>query len=106
MTKENNSFSDIQKLTISANAGDVDAKADLGIYYYFHRDMEQAKKWLTAASEQGHTEAQHFLGISYHEQYRLSGDPLDYEMAVHWFTLASEAGDGAAKYYLQNIGAN
>ena len=48
-------------------------------------------------AKQGHTLAQHNLGVMYAKG---QGVPLNYETAVTWYTVAAEKGDVSAQYSL------
>jgi len=58
-------------------------------------NFKAAVKWYTLAAEQGHTLAQHNLGIMYHHGL---GVPQDYKTALQWFTLAAEQGLAPAQH--------
>ena len=64
-------------------------------------DYKVAAKWFVLAAEQGHDEAQYYLGKIYYQEgtYLLR----DYESAIKWFTPLAEEGHAEAQYYLGEI---
>lgn len=60
-------------------------------------DSAQAAFWYRKAAEQGHMDAQHFLGFMYANG---KGVPPDGRQAVFWYRKAAEQGDADAKYNL------
>ena len=54
-------------------------------------------KWYTLAAEQGDSDAQFNLGVSYDTG---QGVPQDYKTAVKWYRLSAEQGDSDAQYNL------
>jgi TPR repeat protein len=62
-------------------------------------DFEKAVYWWTKAAEQGHADAQYYLGACYG---RGEGVAKDSEKAVYWYTKAAEQGHTEAQYYLGN----
>ncbi len=67
------------------------AQFDLGIYYYgISGQLEQSGKWMKKAAEQGHVEAQYFLGVYYRDGY--GGMPKNISSAALWYRKAAEQG--------------
>ncbi|MEJ2270163.1 MAG: tetratricopeptide repeat protein [Desulfobulbaceae bacterium] len=72
-----------------ANQGDADAQFNLALLYYtglgIPQDRRYAIYWYTKAAEQGHIQAQYFLGKLYNfgdgEEVR-----QDFKLAVYWLT--------------------
>jgi len=60
-------------------------------------DSAQAAFWYRKAAEQGHMDAQHFLGFMYANG---EGVRPDGQQAVFWYRKAAEQGDADAKYNL------
>jgi TPR repeat protein/tRNA A-37 threonylcarbamoyl transferase component Bud32 len=88
--------------TKAAEAGNVNAQHNLGIYYReIEKNYEQAKLWHTKAAETGNSNAQSALGYYY---YHIEEN---YEQAKPWWTKAAEAGDAEAQnrlgYYYYHI---
>ena len=86
----------IASLTVAAVRGDVGAQCDLGIIYAGGRgvaaDNMQARTWLRRAAEQGHAEAQYYLGST--------SDDDEQEEAVEWLRQAGEQGHVDAQFAL------
>ena len=95
---------EIDKLIEKAELGDVDAQANLGIYYYEGQDVDQnykeAVKWLRKAAECGHIEAQYMLGIYYNYDCSEEEGGLNMKEAMRWFLKAAEQGHADALYQL------
>ena len=89
-----------------ANQGDADAQFNLALLYYtglgIPQDRRYAIYWYTKAAEQGHIQAQYFLGKLYN-----FGDGIevrqDFKLAVYWLTKASEQGHVQAQYLLGHM---
>ncbi|HEY0719698.1 MAG TPA: tetratricopeptide repeat protein [Gammaproteobacteria bacterium] len=85
----------------SATDRNAQAQFRLGVMYANGDGMPlnyvKAAQWLTAAAEQGLTEAQRLLAWLYANGY---GVEQDYAQARHWFTRAAEGGDAKAQYSL------
>src|SRR3954462_2856834 len=82
----------IQELQPLADRGGPTAENLLGeIYFGGHGgDLQQALKWMTAASEQGYARAQARLGITYATGRVL---PVNNIEAYRWFSLAANGAD-------------
>lgn len=80
----------------AAERGDVGAQCDLGIIYAkvggVAADTPEARTWIRRAAEQGHAEAQYYLGDT--------SDDLHQEEAVEWLRQAGEQGHVAAQFAL------
>ena len=80
-------------LTEAAERGDVGAECDLGIVYAkvggVAAEKPQARTLIRRAAEQGHAEAQYYLGTK-----------SDEEEAVEWFRKAAEQGHVDAQFDL------
>ena len=83
----------IASLTEAAERGDVGAQCDLGIIYAkvegVAAETPQARTWIRRAAEQGHAEAQYYIG-----------ERSDDEEAVEWLRQAGEQGHVAAQFAL------
>jgi TPR repeat protein len=81
-----------------ATAGDLDAMAALGIFYDDQTwASADALKWLRAAAEKGHAQAQDRLG----SLYALGkGVKQDYKEAQKWYAMAEKSGHGLARFHL------
>ncbi len=82
----------------SAEKGDLDAQARLGVMYYWGEgapmDWEQAQMWLRKASERGNADAQAKLGAMC---FLGQGGPRNLEEAIKWFRMAAEQGEPYAE---------
>jgi TPR repeat protein len=65
-----------------------------GKVYYNNKEFAQALDCFLKAAEQGHTDAQNYLGIIYSEKYN------NYHEAIKWFTRAAEKGNVKAQINL------
>ncbi|MGB5883761.1 MAG: transglycosylase SLT domain-containing protein [Desulfobulbales bacterium] len=89
-----------------ANQGDADAQFNLALLYYtglgIPQDRRYAIYWYTKAAEQGHVQAQYYLGKLYNFGY---GEEVrqDFKLAVYWLTKASEQGLVQAQYLLGHM---
>ena len=93
-------------LRARAEAGDVEAQFGLGRTYEYGfinvpEDADvldaEAARWFRLAAEQGHADAQNYLGDRY---WTGEGVPQDYAEAVHWYRLAAYQGVAEAQYFL------
>jgi TPR repeat protein len=86
----------IASLTEAAERGDIGAQCDFGIICAGGRgvaaDNMQARTWIRRAAEQGHAEAQYYLGDT--------SDEEEQEEAVEWLRQAGEQGHVAAQFAL------
>jgi hypothetical protein len=95
--------SEIDRLTASADQGDVAAQLKLGMYYYVGEgrqhppDYAEALKWFRCAADQGNAQAQDRIGLIY---YFGKGVPRDYAEAAHWYLLAAQGGNEHAQRQL------
>jgi hypothetical protein len=74
----------------------------LGRQYYGGRggllkNNDKAAQWICKAAEQGHLNAQYWMGILYRAGEGVEGDDAQ---AVYWFRKASEQGHANATYWL------
>ncbi len=76
-------------------SGDFDA----GLEAYENEDYATALKYFKPLAEQGHIEAQGYLGLMY---YNGSGVKRDKRKSIKWLTLAGEKGDLEAQTTLAN----
>ena len=60
-------------------------------------DAEKMAYWFQKAAEQGHSDAQFWLGVSY---YRNEGVPWDENKAVYWWQKSAEQGHSDAQFWL------
>ena len=84
-------------LSIIGCSNDDEAKYAEGTDAFRSDDYETALAILTSLAEDGHAEAQIFLGSMYDLG---EGVPQNYETAVKWYTLAAEQGHAEAQYSL------
>ena len=61
------------------------------------KSYPEAVKWFRKAAEQGHSEAQYYLGCCYDSG---EGVDQDYALAVEWYRKAAEQGHSEAQYSL------
>ena len=89
---------ELAKLQESAEAGDLNAQARLGVMYYWGEgapmDWELAKSWLRKASERGNPDAQAKLGAMC---FLGQGGPRDLNESLKWFRKAAEQGEPYAQ---------
>jgi TPR repeat protein len=64
---------------------------------YLAKDFAKAVRWYRLAAEQGHADAQFYLGVSYSGG---EGVDQDHAEAVRWHRLAAEQGDAEAQFHL------
>ena len=96
----------IEQFLKSAEQGNAEAQFALYSMYvnpgYSHDAAEPAKAilWLSKAAEQGHNNAEMFLG-----QDLLDGhsSPKNYPEAIKWFKKAASGGHSAAYFYIGKI---
>ena len=67
---------------------------------YAAKDFEAAHKEFRTAAEQGHAEAQFWLGLMYE---RGQGSVQDFAEAARWYRRAAEQGNAVAQYRLGNL---
>ena len=96
----------VDEQRVRAEAGDAQAQFGLGRTYEYGfinvpEDADvldaEAARWLRLAAEQGHADAQNYLGDRY---WTGEGVPQDYAEAVHWYRLAAYQGVAEAQYFL------
>ncbi len=94
VTKNN----EIAELRRTAEQGDIDAQAKLGMMYYLGKgvpkDYTEAFTWLSLAAEQGNSSAQTMLGSMYEFS---DGVPQDYVSAYMYYNLAAANGETSAR---------
>ena len=90
--------SELTKVRTSAEEGDLEAMARLGVMYYWGEgapmDWDKAKVWLRKASERGHADAQAKLGAMC---FLGQGGPRDLDESLKWFRAAAEQGEPYAE---------
>ena len=79
----------LQEWTPLAEAGDTNAKYNLGLMYYngqgVPQDYKEALKWYTLAAEQGHARAQASLAVL----YSFGDGVLENKIMAHmWYNIA------------------
>ena len=72
---------------------------DIGVDAWSRGKYETTLKEFRPLAEQGHAEAQLYLGIMYSQG---RGVPKDFVQAYRWYTLAADQGDGLALKF-QNL---
>lgn len=80
----------IQELQLTAKKAEEslskrDELYNKGLSFYDCKDYQQAVYYFKLAAEQGHAEAQHYLGACYGEGL---GVELDYQQAIYWIKKA------------------
>lgn len=90
---------EFRDLVLAANKGDASAQYTLGLIYHQGRndlkiqdDPIEGIRWLLAAAEQNHVDAQFSLGW-----YTASDDP---NQIVRWYRAAAENGHAEAAWHL------
>ena len=77
-----------------ARFGDVDAQFELGVKYFFGKDVRldysQAFIWFQKAAQQGHGTAQYNLAQCYEKEL---GVAQDYFLALYWYQKSAAQGD-------------
>ena len=84
--------SQIQRMVKSTQA-----QSNLAVCYYFEKDYAEAVRWWRKAAEQGHAQAQNWLGFCH---YYGQGVKKDYAEAVRWFSMSAEQGYDKAQNWL------
>jgi membrane protein YqaA with SNARE-associated domain len=93
----------LDRLTTSAEQGDVAAQLQLGLHYYngngrkYPPDYAEALLWFHRAADQRNPEAQDRIGMMY---YQGKGVPQDYAEAARWYLLAAQSGNDHAQRQL------
>ncbi|MFN5353031.1 MAG: tetratricopeptide repeat protein [Burkholderiaceae bacterium] len=80
--------------------GEVEEPYQLGLQAYETDDFKQAAMWFQQAAEQGHADAQYYLGLIY--QYG-RGIKEDYDKAIALYKKAAEQGHVKAQFELASI---
>jgi TPR repeat protein len=97
-TAEPDVSAELAQMRESAENGDLDAQARLGVMYYWGDgapiDWEQAQVWLRKASERGHAAAQAKLGAMC---FLGQGGPRDLPESIKWFRMAATQGEPYAQ---------
>ncbi len=86
----------IEHAEAKAESGDADAQYGAGAVYRFY-NPKKAIIWFRKAAEQGHGDAQYFLGDAY---MRGVGVAQDIGESIKWLTKSAEQGQGRAKHAL------
>lgn len=91
----------IASIVQKAEAGDVDAQAEIGYLYQYgdgvEKDSSEAFKWNLKAANQGSPMAQHNLAVMYDEGVDIPEDNLE---AIKWYRKAAEQGNPRAQLNL------
>jgi TPR repeat protein len=92
----------IQELKPLAESGDAEAQYLLAETYLGGHggSVMEALKWMTAAADQGHAQAQARLGLLYGTG---RGVAVDYGQSYRWFSLASLRADPASQKQLKTL---
>lgn len=85
------------KNLVLAELGDADAQFSLANYQFARENYTEGTGWYRKAAEQGHADAQCYLGVCY---YWGRGVEQNYTEAVRWYRKAAEQGDADAQYDL------
>jgi uncharacterized protein len=109
----------VAELTAAALNGEAEAQYNLGNMYDngegVPKDQAVARMWLTKAAEQGHANAQFYVGARFYSTRYSSIRPMwgsteaevpgneSAALAVIWLTKASEQGIADAQYMLGNM---
>ena len=88
---------ELKTLYQNALSGDSESQYIMGRFYVQEQNFEKATEWIQKAAEQGHNEAQYFLGGCY---FKGIGVLQDFEKAAEWFQKAAEQGHVEACDYL------
>ncbi|OYY94292.1 MAG: hypothetical protein B7Y41_08210 [Hydrogenophilales bacterium 28-61-23] len=80
-----------------ARQGDSQAQYQLGWFHWQNAEYQQAYKWLKAAADQGHTEAEYLLGMAY---LNGRGTVQNYRDAMAMFSKSALRGHMEAQYHL------
>jgi len=92
---------EIQALRTRADAGDLDAQAELGEKYVQGNGVEKnpghAEKWFRKAAEQGFAKAQFNLAVMYDGGKGIKTDKVE---ALRWYRKAADQGFAEAQYDL------
>ena len=101
-------FSDQTSAVIAlAEEGDMNAQYELGLKYLRGEGLPPLKKdaikWLSAAANQGHTDAQLVLSNTYLNYG--SRDSQEFKKATQWLVQAANQGQPEAQYILGNMHA-
>lgn len=93
----------IDIIQIVAKEGDQEAQCLLGWMYWYGdgkdviQNFEEAIKWYAKAAEQGHTQAQYHMGVSFERGVVVE---QDYTQAVKWYSKAAKQNYADAQYNL------
>jgi TPR repeat protein len=92
-------WSSAEELAEQALLGNADAQFTVGIGYAQQKDHEQAGDLFRKAAEQGHADAQYWLG-----QFLITGlgMPKDLEQGVSWTRKAADQGHADAQFAMGN----
>ena len=92
-----------------AEQGDAEAQYKFGTLYHngygVSKNNIEAIKWYRKAAEQGHEQAQYFLGGMYLRGMYLRGEgiPTNYLKAYMWYSIAKANGSGLASMWLYKL---
>lgn len=95
----------LEMLRQRAENGDRDAQCDLALRYYegkggAPKDDGKAFYWAKKSAEQGHADAQSWVGYFYEKGY---GTEKDSDEAFYWYRRAAEQGDRSAQNCLGEL---
>ena len=80
--------------------GKIDIKEIEKLSRFCALSFSEAEKWFQRAAEQGHDNAQFYIGWCYDKGY---GVPRNYNEAKKWYTKAADQGNRKAKSSLRNL---
>jgi TPR repeat protein len=81
----------------AAQRGEAWAQFDMGMRCYKSRNYSKAVQWFTRAGNQGHADAQHYMGVCYAAG---QGVAKNYRMAADWYVKAARQGHSDSQYAL------
>ncbi len=95
---ETTTLRDVSVIKQQAQAGDVNAQAEIGYSYQYgdgvKKDAREALKWNLKAARQGNAMAQHNLAVMYDEGVDIAGNKSE---AIRWYRKAAEQGHPRAQ---------
>ncbi len=92
-------------LRVAANQGEVESQYELGLLFQMNisgltKDFEESKRWLEAAAESGHLDAQNSLAYLFAYGSADGKIKVNQEEAMKWWSKAAEKGHAESQYNL------